>query len=74
MRLPIKMKDALMLAVQITPEERNEFKRIARSKGMLMSGYLANLVRQEIANSRDVASPLSDSIRNGTPAIGNQVR
>lgn len=73
------MKDAILIAVQITPEERERFKRLARSKGMLMQGYLAQLVRRELAESEgvkreNIAFPYSDSIRNGTPAIGNQVR
>ena len=66
------MKDALMMAVQITPEERDRFKNLARSKGMLMQGYLAQLVRRELNNAEEIASPYSDSIRNGTPAIGNR--
>ncbi len=45
------MKDALMMAVQITPEERDRFKNLARSKGMLMQGYLAALVRRELRDS-----------------------
>lgn len=66
------MKNSILIAVQITPDERDRFRRLARSKGMLMQGYLAQLVRRELNNAEEIASPYSDSIRNGTPAIGNR--
>lgn len=50
------MKDALMMAVQITPEERDQFKNLARSRGMLVQGLLAQLVRREIKENT-VAEP-----------------
>lgn len=50
------MKDALMMAVQITPEERDQFKSLARSRGMLVQGLLAQLVRREIKENT-VAEP-----------------
>ena len=45
------MKDTLMMAVQITPAEREKFRKIARSKGMMMQGLLAQLVRDTIKDS-----------------------
>ncbi len=57
------MKDTLMMAVQITPEERDEFRRIARSKGMMMQGLLAQLVRNTI---RDYSS---EGITASTPPL-----
>lgn len=54
------MKDALMLAVQITPEERAISKEIARKMGMTYSGWLGLLVKRELRNS-DSASKEFDS-------------
>lgn len=63
----------LMLTAQISDAERQQLKRIAKAKGMTFSGYIAQIVRREISNpDNDIAFPYSDSIRNGTPAIGNR--
>ena len=66
------MKDAIMIAVQITPQEREEIKRIAKSKGMMMSGLIGQLIRCEIRNNQlpsDISSHLSDRIQ-GTATPG----
>ena len=47
----INMKDALMLAVQITPEERTASKEMARKMGMTYSGWLGLLVRRELKSN-----------------------
>ena len=57
------MKDALMLAVQITPEERASSKEIARKMGMTYAGWLGLLVKRELRNS-DSAS--KESVSSGT--------
>ncbi len=61
------MKDALMLAVQITPEERAISKEIARKMGMTYSGWLGLLVRRELRNS-NIAS--NDSVSSAGVAFG----
>lgn len=61
-------------SVDITVSEREAFKKLAKSRGMTVQGLMAQLVRRELNNAGEIASPYSDSIRNGTPAIGNQVR
>lgn len=45
------MKNGLMLGVPISREEREAFKALSRSKGMLMGGYLAQLVRRELRDN-----------------------
>ena len=62
------MKDALMMAVQITPEEREAFKNLARSKGMLMQGYMAQLVRRELRDS--TATDLESIIPHDSASSG----
>lgn len=46
----------LMLMAQITVAERQELKRIAKSKGMTLSGYIGNVCRREIKENT-VAEP-----------------
>lgn len=63
---------ALMVMVQISDAERQEIKRIAKSKGMTLSGLMGQLVRSEIRNnqiSSDISSHLSDRIQ-GTATPG----
>ena len=45
------MKDALMLAVQITPEERAASKEIARKMGMTYAGWMGFLIKRELKNA-----------------------
>lgn len=45
------MKNGLMLGVPISREEREAFKALSRAKGMLMGGYLAQLVRRELRDN-----------------------
>lgn len=40
--------DYVMQKIAITPEERESAKKIARSKGMTLQGYLAHLIKREI--------------------------
>lgn len=54
------MKDALMLAAQITPEERAISKEIARQKGMTYAGWLGFLIKREIRNYSDKVTTVND--------------
>lgn len=48
------MENIMTLQVQISPEEKETAKKIAKSKGMLFSGYIGQLIRKDILeNSPD---------------------
>ena len=73
------METRFTYKIVIPEEERRKFRNLAKSRGMTISGLLGQLIKREIAESEaiekeSIAFPYSDSIRNGTPAIGNQVR
>lgn len=59
------------LTVQITLEEREQAKKLAKSKGMSFMGWLGQLVKNELATStaETTSHPSSDSeeIRDGLP-------
>ena len=59
------------LTVQITLEEREQAKKLAKSKGMSFMGWLGQLVKNELATStaETTSPPNSDSgeIRDGLP-------
>lgn len=60
----------LMLMAQISDAERQAIKKIAKSKGMTLSGLIGQLVRKEIRNySGDVtvAHDHAGDIRDGFP-------
>lgn len=63
-------ESALMIMVQISNAERQEIKRIAKSRGMTLGGLMGQLVRREIIN--DQASPdsplMSESIQGTSPS------
>lgn len=42
--------------IAISPKERGEAKRLAKSKGMTFQGWLGQLVKREIYNSRSSSS------------------
>jgi len=46
------MAELFSTKILITKEEKNSFRNLARSKGMTFSGYLGQLVKRELANSR----------------------
>ena len=56
-------ESSLMLMAQITDAERQALKRIAKSRGMTLSGFVGQLVREVIRNS-DSAS--KESVSSGT--------
>lgn len=59
------------LTVQITLEEREQAKKLAKSKGMSFMGWLGQLVKNELATStaETTSHPNSNSgeIRDGLP-------
>lgn len=58
--------------IDITGRERKELFELARSKGMTVQGFLAQLVRGELRNNQlpsDISSHLSDRIQ-GTATPG----
>lgn len=50
----------LMLMAQISDAERQAIKKIAKSKGMTLSGFIGQLVRKEIRNYSDNVTTVSD--------------
>ncbi len=58
----------LMLMAQISDAERQAIKKIAKSKGMTLSGLIGQLVRTEIRNYSGLVSVTHDhagDIRDG---------
>lgn len=48
------MKNGLMMGVPISKDERDAFKALSREKGMLMGGYLAQLIRRELRENSEL--------------------
>lgn len=57
--------------IVISDDERRKFKMLAKSKGMTVQGYIAQLIKHEINNElpSDINSHLSDRIQ-GTATPG----
>lgn len=57
-------KYCLQLPSDLTPEERDKAKALAKSQGMMFQGWLGNLVRNEIKESC-ASNPASASTHAG---------
>lgn len=47
------MDDFILLKADITRDEKETAKRLAKSRGMTFSGFLGRLVKEEISKARD---------------------
>ena len=50
---PMCDKKRLQIAVDLSKDERNAAREIARSKGMTFQGWLGQLIKRELANAEE---------------------
>lgn len=61
-------KDCKLIVAQISEQEKQELKKIAKTKGMLLSGLMGALIRQEINSNKE---SLQMERKSGTPSPFN---
>ena len=62
----------IMVAIDCSAEEKENAKRLAKSKGMTFQGWLGQLIKRELANSTSQIPP-SQSLSVSNPEKGESV-